>query len=65
MEFGCEVDGSQDYFQPFWPVVVAHRIDSSSPLYTYTPKVQSGGVENGNLNGSQPRTWLRDSSRSS
>ena len=27
MDFGVEIDGSQDFFQMFWPVVVAHKID--------------------------------------
>ena len=27
MEFGVEMDGSQDFFQMFWPVVVSHKID--------------------------------------
>jgi len=38
MEFGSELDGSCDYIQPFWPIVVAHRIDSSSPLYAVAPR---------------------------
>jgi len=38
MEFGSELDGSCDYIQPFWPLVVAHKIDSSSPLYEYAPR---------------------------
>jgi len=33
MEFGVEMDGTQDFFQMFWPVVVAHKIDDKSPLY--------------------------------
>ena len=27
MEFGVEMDGSQDFFQMFWPVVVSHKMD--------------------------------------
>ena len=38
MEFGSELDGSCDYIQPFWPLVVAHKIDSSSPLYELAPR---------------------------
>ena len=34
MDFGVEMDGSQDFFQMFWPVVVSHKIDEKSPLYT-------------------------------
>ena len=33
MDFGVEMDGSQDFFQMFWPVVVSHKIDEKSPLY--------------------------------
>ena len=32
MEFGVEMDGSQDFFQMFWPVVVSHKIDDKEPL---------------------------------
>ena len=38
MEFGSELDGSCDSIQPFWPIVVAHRIDISSPLYAVAPR---------------------------
>ena len=38
MEFGSELDGSCDYIQPFWPLVVAHKIDKDSPLYQISPK---------------------------
>ena len=27
MEFGAELDGSQDYFQMFWPTILSHKID--------------------------------------
>ena len=27
-----------DYLQPFWPLVVSHKIDSSSPLYDLGPR---------------------------
>ena len=33
LDFGTEIDGSQDFFQMFWPVVVSHKIDADSPLY--------------------------------
>ena len=38
LSFGCELDGSCNIIQPFWPMVVYHRIDSSSPLYTIAAK---------------------------
>ena len=38
MEFGSELDGTCDYIQPFWPLVVSHKIDSSSPLYDLAPR---------------------------
>jgi len=38
MEFGSELDGSCDYIQPFWPLVVAHKIDKDSPLYKISPR---------------------------
>ena len=44
LEFGCELDGSCNIIQPFWPLVVNHRIDSSSPLYTLTPSSLSKGT---------------------
>ena len=43
MEFGCELDGSCTSIQPFWPLVINHRIDSNSPLYTLTPGSLSKG----------------------
>ena len=33
MNFGTEMDGSQDFFQMFWPIVICHKIDNESPLY--------------------------------
>jgi len=38
MSFGSNMDGTVDYIQPFWPIVVSHKIDSSSPLYQMAPK---------------------------
>jgi potassium inwardly-rectifying channel subfamily J len=38
MKFGSSiVDEDSDYMQLFWPLVVAHKIDSSSPLYSLSP----------------------------
>ena len=25
MEFGVEMDGTQDFFQMYWPIVLSHR----------------------------------------
>jgi len=33
-----EGPGPSDYIQPFWPLIVAHKIDWRSPLYTMAPK---------------------------
>ena len=33
MDFGTEIDGSQDFFQMFWPIIVSHKIDEDSPLF--------------------------------
>jgi len=33
-----EGPGPSDYIQPFWPLIVAHKIDWRSPLYTMTPR---------------------------
>jgi len=33
-----EGPGPSDYIQPFWPLIVAHKIDWRSPLYTMRPK---------------------------
>eukprot|EP00092_Neocalanus_flemingeri_P101433 GFUD01129691.1.p1 GENE.GFUD01129691.1~~GFUD01129691.1.p1 ORF type:complete len:448 (-),score=102.64 GFUD01129691.1:27-1238(-) len=38
MSFGSELDGTVDYIQPFWPLVVSHKIDDSSPLYQMSPR---------------------------
>jgi len=38
LEFGTEMDGSQDYFQMFWPLVISHKIDEESPLYDLAPR---------------------------
>ena len=38
MEFGSNIDGSGPCLSPYWPLVVAHKIDSSSPLYSLTPR---------------------------
>ena len=38
MEFGVEMDGTQDFFQMFWPVVVSHKIDEKSPLYSMSAR---------------------------
>jgi len=33
-----EGPGPSDYIQPFWPLILAHKIDWRSPLYTMSPK---------------------------
>ena len=33
MDFGTEIDGTQDFFQMFWPIIVSHKIDEESPLF--------------------------------
>jgi len=33
MEFGAEIDGTEDFFQMFWPTVLSHKIDADSPLW--------------------------------
>ena len=38
MEFGSNIDGSGTCLSPYWPVVVAHKIDSTSPLYSLSPR---------------------------
>jgi len=35
--FGTDLDGTQDFFQMYWPMVLSHRIDESSPLWTMSP----------------------------
>jgi len=37
IEFGTDLDGTQDFFQLFWPIVLSHRIDESSPLWSVSP----------------------------
>jgi len=36
--FLTEGPGPSDYLQPFWPIIVAHKIDSRSPLYSLRAK---------------------------
>ena len=38
IEFGTDLDGTQDFFQMFWPVVVSHKIDEKSPLYAMSAR---------------------------
>jgi len=38
MEFGSELDGTCEQIQPFWPLVVSHKIDSCSPMYDLAPR---------------------------
>jgi len=33
MDFGAEIDGTEDFFQMFWPIIVSHKIDEESPLW--------------------------------
>jgi len=33
LDFGTEIDGTQDFFQMFWPIIVSHKIDEESPLW--------------------------------
>jgi len=37
IEFGTDLDGTQDFFQLFWPIVLSHRIDEASPLWEVSP----------------------------
>ena len=37
IEFGTDLDGTQDFFQLFWPIVLSHRIDEASPLWSLSP----------------------------
>jgi len=37
IEFGTDLDGTQDFFQLFWPIVLSHRIDEGSPLWSVSP----------------------------
>lgn len=43
MEFGGNIDGSGSSLSPLWPVVVAHKIDRDSPLYSMSPRDVSQG----------------------
>ena len=38
MDFGSNLDGSGTFVSPYWPLVVAHRIDQGSPLYSLAPR---------------------------
>ena len=38
IEFGTDLDGTQDFFQLFWPIVLAHKIDEISPLWAVSPE---------------------------
>ena len=38
LHFGASLSGENDDLQLFWPLVVSHKIDSSSPLYDLSPK---------------------------
>ena len=38
MDFGSNLDGSSTFVSPYWPLVVAHRIDQGSPLYSLAPR---------------------------
>lgn len=44
MEFGAEIDGSEDFFQMFWPTVLAHKIDSDSPLWAVSARQLASSV---------------------
>ena len=41
MDFGTEIDGTEDFFQMFWPIIVSHKIGkilgrlSTGELYTW------------------------------
>ena len=32
MDFGTEIDGTEDFFQMFWPIIVSHKIGNSISL---------------------------------
>ena len=38
MAFGSNLDGTTEYIQPFWPIMLSHKIDESSPLYSLAPR---------------------------
>ncbi|XP_023343757.1 inward rectifier potassium channel irk-1 [Eurytemora carolleeae] len=44
MEFGAELDGSQDYFQMFWPTILSHKIDQESPLWDVSPRTLNSSI---------------------
>ena len=44
MDFGVEIDGSSDFFQMFWPVVVSHKIDEKSPLYRWAAELNCNAL---------------------
>ena len=37
IQFGSQLDGSEETLQLLWPMTVAHKIDSESPLYNHGP----------------------------
>ena len=41
LELGCDTDGSCNIIQPFWPLVVSHRIGPASPLYSYSVDLET------------------------
>jgi len=41
MEFGAEIDGTEDFFQMFWPTILSHRINEESPLWEVTPRMMN------------------------
>ena len=43
LEFGSNIDGTGSFLSPYWPVVVAHKIDKDSPLYTMSARDVSIG----------------------
>lgn len=38
MRFGSDLDGNCDQIQPFWPLVLSHKIDKFSPLWDLSPR---------------------------
>ena len=38
IQFGSQMDGTEEYLKLLWPMVVSHKIDHSSPLYNLSPK---------------------------
>ena len=41
LELGCDTDGTCNIIQPFWPLVVSHRIGPASPLYSYSVELET------------------------